>query len=183
LRAGADLVCFSLDKLFGGPQGGVVTGKARYLADLRRDPLARALRVGKLTLAALEPVIDAYVHGHTGEIVVHALLATPVEELKLRVERWRESLGELAQGTRVVETEAAIGGGALAEAPVQSAALRIERRSVNAVAETLRRQTPPVIGRIADDALLIDARTVRPDEDEALVLALRSVLGAYPPSV
>jgi L-seryl-tRNA(Ser) seleniumtransferase len=178
LQAGADLVCFSLDKLFGGPQGGVIVGSGELVQRLRSDPLARALRVGKLTLAALEPVLDAYAQGDLETIVVHALLRVPLERLVERVEGWRARLGTRARHAALVRTDAAVGGGTLAEAPLPSAALGLKSASPDALAEALRRARPAVLGRIAGDVLLLDARTVLPDEDEALLRALHAVLPA-----
>lgn len=176
LRAGADLVCFSLDKLFGGPQGGVVAGRRDLVCKLRDDPLARALRVDKLTLAALEPVVLAYARGNLEAIPVYAMLAASVESLVERVESWRKELGELGARTAVERTNAAIGGGTLAEAPVRSAALSIAVADPDALAESLRAHAPPVVGRIVEGRLLLDARTVLPDEDAIVVSALKSAL-------
>jgi L-seryl-tRNA(Ser) seleniumtransferase len=176
LTAGADLVCFSLDKLFGGPQGGVIAGSAELVGRLREDPLARALRVDKLTFAALEPVVAAYVRGEPEAIPVHALLRASVESLALRVESWQRALGELASETELVRSEGAVGGGTLADAPVSSAALLVRSRSAEALARALRAGSPPVLGHIKDDRLLLDARTVLPDEDAELVSALRAAL-------
>jgi L-seryl-tRNA(Ser) seleniumtransferase len=176
LRAGADLVCFSLDKLFGGPQGGAVVGSRERIAALRRDPLMRAVRVDKLMLAALEPVLDAYARGDVDAVVVQALLRTSVEELERRLAAWQNALGPLARETRVTATEGAVGGGALAEEPVTSRALTIRVEHPDAFAARLRRHDPPVIARIEDGLVLIDARTVLPGEDEHVIAALRAAL-------
>jgi L-seryl-tRNA(Ser) seleniumtransferase len=178
LRAGTDLVCFSLDKLFGGPQGGVVCGSARWISALKGDPLARALRVDKLTLAALEPIVRKYALGQIEAIPVHAMLRASIEGLFARAQAWRDELAELGELTSVIHTQAAVGGGTLAEAPLGSAALRIDVAAAEDIAAALRRERPPVIGRIADDRFLLDARTVLPGEDEALVGALTRVLRA-----
>ncbi len=176
LRAGADLVCFSLDKLFGGPQGGVVVGAQDLIERLRRDPLARAMRVGKMTLAALEPVVDAYARGDVESIPLHAMLRAPLEGLRARVERWRRELGSASSRTQVVDSEAAVGGGALAGASLPSVGLEVSSGSPDALARALRSERPAVVGRVSGGALLLDARTVLPDQDPALVAALRRVL-------
>jgi L-seryl-tRNA(Ser) seleniumtransferase len=176
LAAGVDLVCFSLDKLFGGPQGGVIVGNAELVGRLREDPLARALRVDKLTLAALEPVVAAYARGEPEAIPVHALLRASVDSLALRVQAWQRALAGLASQTELVRTEGAVGGGTLAEAPVWSAALAVQSRSADALARALRAGSPPVLARIQGDRLLLDARTVLPDEDELLISAVRAAL-------
>jgi L-seryl-tRNA(Ser) seleniumtransferase len=176
LRAGVDLVCFSLDKLFGGPQGGVVAGKAGLVRRLRDDPLSRALRVDKLALAALEPILDAYRRGAWGEIPTQALLRAPVEELRERVLGWQRALGEHVSRTEIVESAAAIGGGTLAEAPVASVALRVACPNPERLAQRLRRSRPPVLGRVLEGAVLLDARSVFANEDAALVTALARAL-------
>lgn len=173
LRAGADLVCFSLDKLFGGPQGGAIAGRGDLVGKLRDDPLARALRLDKLALAATEGVLDAYRRGATTEIPIHALLATPLAELRVRVESWRAALSEQSVATECVESEGAIGGGTLAEAPVASVALRLTHGNPDVLAERLRAGSPAVLGRVVEGALLLDARTVFPGQDAALMRALQ----------
>jgi len=178
LRAGADLVCFSLDKLLGGPQGGMIVGGAKWVGELRADPLARALRVDKLTLAALEPTLEAYAHDRVDDIPLHAMLRAPLEQLTRRVQSWQRQLGDLSTLTSLEMSEAAIGGGTLAEAPLSSVALAVRCDSPDQVARALRCRKPAIIGRICDDVLLLDARTVLPDEDAALVVALREVLAA-----
>ena len=184
IAAGADLVCFSLDKLFGGPQGGVIAGSRELVGKLREDPLARALRVDKLGFAALEPVVAAYARGELETIPVHALLATPVEALLERVERWRRDLGPvLAKRSEAVRVEGAVGGGTLAEAPVDSAALSIRVDDVDALARRLRAGSPPVVARIREDRLLLDARSVFPAEDADLVASLKAALEGLVDSV
>lgn len=180
LRAGADLVCFSLDKLFGGPQGGAIVGATELVERLRGDPLARALRVGKVTLAGLEPVVEAYARGDVESIPLHAMLRTPVDRLRERVAGWRSALGPQAHATRVVDSAAAVGGGALAGASLPSVALEVGGGSPDALARALRRERPAVVGRVSEGALLLDARTVLPDQDPAVVAALRRVLPAVP---
>jgi L-seryl-tRNA(Ser) seleniumtransferase len=177
LAGGADLVCFSLDKLFGGPQGGVVAGRSELVRRLREDPLARALRVDKLTLAALEPLLDAYRRGALTEIPLFAFLLAPVTELRQRAESWRVRLGPFAERARVIESEAAIGGGTLAESPIASAALRIEVDAPDRLAAAMRRAEPAILARIDEDFVVLDARTVFPDQDDALVASLRRALG------
>lgn len=175
LAAGADLVCFSLDKLFGGPQGGAVAGRAELVRALRDDPMARALRLDKLALAAVEAVLEAYRRGSLSEIPVHALLSASIDELGRRVDHWCSALGELGVSAEKVPSEAAIGGGTLAEAPVRSVALRIAGPAPEVLAERLRNGEPAVIGRVVEGALLLDARSVFPEEDPQIVAALTRV--------
>lgn len=178
LATGADLVCFSLDKLFGGPQGGGIVGSGPLVERLRRDPLARALRVDKLTIAALEPVLAAHGRGDGASIPVVAMIAARRDDLRKRVEGWRVALGDLGSGTECVDTAAAVGGGTLAEAPLASAALALPAGDADGLARALREASPPVVARIADGRVLLDARTVLPDQDAALVGVLRAILAA-----
>lgn len=171
LEAGADLVCFSLDKLFGGPQGGAIVGARDAVDKLRKDPLARAVRVDKLALAALEPVIAAYARADYDSVPVLKTLRTPLDELTARVERWRDSLGPFAERCEVVEVTSATGGGTLAS-DIPSVALAVAVASPDAFARALRTQDPPVIARIEGDRVLLDPRTVLPGEDESVVAAL-----------
>jgi L-seryl-tRNA(Ser) seleniumtransferase len=176
LGAGADLVCFSLDKLFGGPQGGAIVGDRALTEKLRSDPLARALRVDKIVIAALEPVLDAYRRGALDEIPILSLLKTPVGELTRRVEAWRAGLGEAAKLTRVIQTAAAIGGGTLAEAPVASAGLAIAVAEPDALARELRQAEIPLIARIEEGQVVLDARSVFPAQDGVVTTTLRRIL-------
>ncbi len=175
LKAGANLVCFSLDKLFGGPQGGVVVGDATLVRSLRDDPLARALRVGKLTLAALEPVIAAYEREALEEIPIHALLGQDAGALELRVRAWIEAAD--LHHADVISSEAAIGGGTLAEAPLASRALAVACDDPEARAGDLRKGRPAILARIEDGRVVLDARTVFPAQDADVIRALRRVFG------
>jgi L-seryl-tRNA(Ser) seleniumtransferase len=153
LGAGADLVCFSGDKLLGGPQAGIVAGKATLVEQLRRHPLQRALRADKLTLAALEGTLALYLdHDAAGrEIPVLRMLAEPADVVRARAER----LAALVGG-EVEETVARAGGGALPLAEVQSFACALEPE----LAEPLRAGEPPVVGVLRDGRLLLDCRTL-----------------------
>jgi L-seryl-tRNA(Ser) seleniumtransferase len=175
LRAGADLVCFSLDKLFGGPQGGAVVGGSSLVDRLRKDPLARAVRVDKLTLAALEPVIDAYVKRDYDGIPILARLRTSEGNLRERVEDWRRTLGRFAAELAVVNVVSETGGGTLSEG-TPSPALAVTVASPDDFARRLREQDPPVVARIGAGKVLLDPRTVMPGEDDAVVRALAAAL-------
>jgi L-seryl-tRNA(Ser) seleniumtransferase len=170
LAAGADLVCFSGDKLLGGPQGGIVVGRADLLERLRRHPLQRALRADKLTLAALEGTLSLYLDPERAvrEVPVLRMLAEPVEAVRGRAER----LAELVGGT-VEETVARVGGGALPLGELPSVACALEEE----LAAPLRGADPPVVGVVRDGKLLLDCRTLSDSEvDEAAraVIACRS---------
>jgi L-seryl-tRNA(Ser) seleniumtransferase len=152
LRAGADLVCFSGDKLLGGPQAGVVVGRADLVELLRRHPLQRALRADKLTLAALEGTLALALDPSThDEIPVLRMLHEPLESVRTRAER----LAELVGG-EVEDTVARVGGGALPLAELPSAACAVEE----SLAEPLRLGEPPVIAVVRDGRTLLDCRTL-----------------------
>ncbi|MDQ3425417.1 MAG: L-seryl-tRNA(Sec) selenium transferase [Actinomycetota bacterium] len=156
LRAGADLVCFSGDKLLGGPQAGIVVGRTKLVERLRRHPLQRALRADKLTLAALEGTLSLALSPETRDrIPVLRMLHEPVEQVRARAER----LAELVGG-EVEETVARVGGGALPLAELQSAACAVEEE----LAEPLRLGNPPVIAVVRDGRTLLDCRALSDDE-------------------
>ena len=168
LRAGADLVCFSGDKLLGGPQAGVVVGRVDLVERLRRHPLQRALRADKLTLAALEGTLAlALAPATREEVPVLRMLHEPIERVRERAER----LAGLVGGD-VEETVARVGGGALPLAEIPSAACAVEE----GLAELLRLGEPPVIAVVRDGRTLLDCRTLTDaevDEVAAAVLAAR----------
>jgi L-seryl-tRNA(Ser) seleniumtransferase len=152
LRAGADLVCFSGDKLLGGPQAGIVVGRASLVERLRRHPLQRALRADKLTLAALEGTLAAALDPATrADLPVLRMLLEPLESVRARAER----LAGLVGG-EVEETVARVGGGALPLAEIPSAACAVEEE----LAERLRLGDPPVVALVRDGRTLLDCRTL-----------------------
>ena len=169
LAAGADLVCFSGDKLLGGPQAGIVVGRAELVEMLRRHPLQRALRADKLTLAALEGTLALYLDPQRArrEIPVLRMLDEPLEAVRARAER----LAELVGG-EVEETVGRVGGGALplAELPSFACALDV------ALAGPLRHADPPVIGVVRDGRLLLDCRTLADDEIDEVAQVVASAL-------
>ena len=162
LAAGADLVCFSGDKLLGGPQAGVVAGRADLVERLRRHPLQRALRADKLTLAALEGTLQLYLHAPE-HIPVLGMLGEDVDTVRARAERLvAHAGGELE------ETVARVGGGALPLAELPSFACAVEEE----LAARLRGFEPPVVGIIRDGRLLLDCRTLRDDEVDDVARAV-----------
>jgi L-seryl-tRNA(Ser) seleniumtransferase len=167
LAAGADLVCFSGDKLLGGPQAGIVAGRADLVEQLRRHPLHRALRSDKLTLAALEGTLALYLD-RPDDVPVLRMLREPPASVRARAER----LAAAAGGT-VEETVARVGGGALPTAELPSFACALEEE----LAAALRAHEPPVIGVVRDGRTLLDCRTLtdaEADEAAEAVLACRS---------
>jgi L-seryl-tRNA(Ser) seleniumtransferase len=166
LRAGADLVCFSGDKLLGGPQAGIVVGRADLVERLRRHPLQRALRADKLTLAALEGTLQLALDPATREeLPVLRMLHEPIEYVRARAER----LAELVGG-EVEDTVARVGGGALPLTELPSAACAVEER----LAERLRLGEPPVIAVVRDGRTLLDCRTLTDAEVDEVAAAVHA---------
>ena len=162
LAAGAHVVTFSGDKLLGGPQAGIVVGRAGLVERLRRHPLQRALRADKLTLAALEGTLALYRSGRAGPPVLQ-MLTEPAESVRARAER----LAELTGGT-VEPTVARAGGGSLPTTDLESFACALEE----SLAEPLRRGNPPVIGIVRDGVLLLDCRTLSEEDVKAAARAV-----------
>jgi L-seryl-tRNA(Ser) seleniumtransferase len=171
VAAGADVVCFSTDKLLGGPQGGAIVGRSELVERARRDPLARALRVGRLPLVALEATLSAYLEGDLDAVPTLRALRLPLDEVRARAARWQGELAARGVACELVALDGAVGGGALAEAPLPSAGVALEG-DPEALAARLRAGDPPVFGRVLDERLVLDARTVLPGEDAALVGAV-----------
>ena len=180
LAAGADLVTFSGDKLLGGPQAGLIVGRADLIARLRRDPLARATRPDKTTLAALGATLGLYRAGLAqGEIPIWRMIAAEPAGLRTRAEAIRSGLPAAAQGKVGVEAmESTVGGGSLPGETLASFGLAIRAGSANRGLSELRRGEPCIVARIADDALILDLRTVEPADDAALGRAIAALVGA-----
>jgi L-seryl-tRNA(Ser) seleniumtransferase len=169
---GADIVTFSGDKLLGGPQAGIILGHDELVATIARHPLMRAVRPDKVTLAILQETLTAYLEGSHEELPLWQLARASAEDLEDRARRLAESLAEAetACKSEAVPTTAVSGGGSVpgAEIPSWGVALRHGNISVDALDDALRRGEPPVVGRIEDDRLILDLRTVFPQQDEAL---------------
>ena len=176
LRAGCAVCCFSGDKLLGGPQAGIIVGRAEQLEPIRRHPLMRAVRADKLAYAALEGTLLEYATGRAGDTVpVAAMIGAGAESLRSRARRIAERLAPVAGlGIAVTGGDSVIGGGAAPDLTIPSCLLdvRVEGCSPDELEALLRRAEPPVIGRIEQDRLLLDLRTVQPDEDDALAKVL-----------
>jgi len=181
VAAGIDIVAASGDKLLGGPQCGIIFGKADLLDTIKRNPLLRALRVDKLTLAALSATLTLYLEpDRLTEIPLFAMLATSVDALRQRAAAICLTLRERKTALRVepCTTESATGGGTLPLARIPSAGIAIKTSDATpeAVALHLRKFQPPVIGRIDDGSLIIDLRTVLPSDDLILIDSLASAM-------
>ena len=173
VRAGATLVLMSGDKMLGGPQAGIILGDASAIAACRRNPLARAVRVDKLTLAALEATLALYREPVRAvrEVPALAMLTAPAANVQLRAEQAAARLRGNGVSCDVVETEASVGGGAFPTARILSYAVALQG-SPAAIEERLRRGDHPVVGRIANGRVLLDMRSVPAGHDEELVRAV-----------
>lgn len=169
LADGVGLVTFSGDKLLGGPQAGIIVGRAQLLSRLRNNPLLRALRVGKMTLAALGATLQSYRDGTVRErLPVYRMLAATLDELRARGSAYVRTVSRAS----IVESDAYIGGGALAQELVKSVAVAIEVDRPEALAAALRAGRPPIVARVAHGRLLLDLRTVAPEDDHTVIAAL-----------
>lgn len=180
LAAGCDVVAFSGDKLLGGPQAGILCGRAGLIDRLRHHPLARAVRADKLCLAALNATLLHYATGEAMSAVpVLWMIARPAAELEAIAHRWRDRLAAGGVATTLVAGESRVGGGSLPGTSLPTHLLAIESETMrpDELAERLRNQPTPVIGRVQDDRLHFDPRTVLPDQEDALLAAVGALLG------
>lgn len=180
IKAGAALVFFSGDKLFGGPQAGIIVGKRQYVDKLRRHPLARAVRIDKIRLAGLIATLRHYIKGEAAEkIPVWKMISMPLDAIEKRVMAWSKVAGGKAE---VIDGESMVGGGSLPGGTLPTKLLAIgtgakkTSRHIKELNDALRRQEVPVISRVQGNTLLLDPRTVMPEDDNVVVESLRSVL-------
>jgi len=179
ISIGAGLVFFSGDKLVGGPQAGIIVGKKQFVNSLKKHPLARAVRIDKIRLAGLVTTLAHYLKDEAvSKIPVWRMISIPLEEIDQRARLWTQSLRDLA---RVVEGETMIGGGSLPGGTLPTRLVAIggaDKRKHRNIAEVLnqrlRCQEIPVVGRISDDVLLLDPRSVLPEEDKLVLKALQN---------
>jgi L-seryl-tRNA(Ser) seleniumtransferase len=181
LRNGVDLVCFSGDKLFGGPQAGIIAGKANLVAALKRGPLFRALRCDKLILAGLEATVDIYLRNSAGlpdGIPLLAMLHTSNDELQARAGKIVAALDGSPLKAAVGRGRAQIGGGALPRSIVQSITLEVTHNKLRPqeLAARLRSHAPPIVGYIERGRFKLDLRTVFAGQDVEIIAALRAVV-------
>jgi L-seryl-tRNA(Ser) seleniumtransferase len=181
VKAGADVVACSGDKLLGGPQAGILVGKTQHIAKMKSHPLLRALRPDKLTLAALEATLELYRDGRSHEIPTVAMLTTPEPTLQARAHKLSVLCQQMSAALSFtpVRVRSAVGGGALPLCEPWSWAVAVTARAGDgpdavAIDARLRRAEPPLIGRIVDDRLLLDVRTLGDDDLPAAARALRT---------
>jgi L-seryl-tRNA(Ser) seleniumtransferase len=176
LADGADLVVFSGDKLLGGPQAGIVLGRSELIERLRRSPVARAVRVDKMQVAALESVLATYAVGRRAELPVWRMLGEPASEIRHRARLLARALdGDLA-GAHVIACDSAVGGGSLPGRSMPSFGVEVRVPDPTAMAARLRIGSPSVFCRVTDRGVLFDLRTVAGDELPELIRAIRYAL-------
>ena len=178
LRAGTDLLACSGDKLLGGPQAGLLLGRTEVVDKVMKHPLARAVRIDKLTLAALTATLDLYLTQSVDELPIWNMLGASAQAIGERANRWQGRLLERGITVEVIPAESTVGGGSLPGERLATSALAITPHPGRAadLLRRLREHEPPVIGRIEQDRVLLDPRTVLPDEDDALLDAVVAVL-------
>lgn len=173
IAAGADLVCFSGDKLLGGPQAGLIVGRADLLADLKRHPLARAVRADKLCLAALSATLLNYLKDEAErEIPVWRMIAQPLEQIRARAQRWAAALG----AGEVISGQSTVGGGSLPGETLPTFLLALQVARPNRFLSDLRRLNPPVIARVEAERVVFDPRTVLEEQEDALLAGLNQII-------
>ncbi len=178
LRQGVDLVTFSGDKLLGGPQAGIIAGRAKMVAALKRHPLFRALRCDKLVLSALQETVELHLRGQLDAIPIIEMMRASIDDLRTRATNLMELLREVPANVSIGSCESQVGGGSLPQLRIASIAIEIRPRDVTPqeLAARLRRNTPPIITTVSAGRVRIDLRTVFPRHDLALGDALRRCL-------
>lgn len=176
IKRGVDLVTFSGDKLFGGPQAGIIAGKAKLVAALKKEPFFRALRCDKLILSALQTSVDEYLRGNSPVIV--EMLKASKEELRARAEKLLAALAGVPAKISVGDGKAQVGGGTLPKTVIESVTLDVLPRnaSLEDFARRLRTASTPVVGYVGGNRFKIDLRTIFPRQDDVLARVLREAL-------
>jgi L-seryl-tRNA(Ser) seleniumtransferase len=173
LSAGVDVVTFSGDKLLGGPQAGIIVGRKDLIAKIKKHPLARAVRADKIALAGITATLLHYLKDEAErEIPIWQMISMEREQVKARAEAWWDTLG---QG-EVIESESTVGGGSLPGESIKTWVLALGVKSPDKFMSKLRASNPPLIARTENDRILLDPRTVLPEQDETLLSILKSLL-------
>jgi len=181
IALGVGLAFFSGDKLLGGPQAGIIVGKKQLVDKLKKHPLARAVRIDKIRLAGLVATLIPYLKGEALKAIpVWRMISMPLADIERRAKLWAREVGDLA---RVIDGESMIGGGSLPGGTLPTRLVAIgkqskvkEQSTAQKLAQRLRTQEPPVVGRISENVLLLDPRSVLPEEDQIVLQALRSAV-------
>ena len=173
MQAGADVVLFSGDKLLGGPQAGIIIGKKELLDKIKKHPLARAVRADKACLAGISATLTHYLKDEAErEIPILRMMSLTLKQVKGRAEAWRD---ELSQGA-VVEGESTVGGGSLPDESIPTFLLELNVKSAEKFLRALRKNNPPIIARTENEKVLLDPRTVFPEQEGALLVGLKNLL-------
>ncbi len=183
MQAGADIICFSGDKLLGGPQAGIIIGKKELIDKIKKHPLARAVRADKTCLAGLSATLTHYLKDEAErEIPIVKMMSLKLDQLKGRAEAWKNELGYgLALSNVEVEIESGlstVGGGSLPDESMPTFLLSLNVKSPDKFLKTLRKNNPPIIARTENDKILLDPRTVLPEQEGALLDGLKNLLKA-----
>jgi L-seryl-tRNA(Ser) seleniumtransferase len=182
IAAGSDLVCFSGDKLLGGPQAGILVGRAQVIARLAKHPLMRAIRIDKMTLAALEATLRHYQLGQAEtHIPIWRMITMPLATITQRATNWMTALHTHSIPARLQAGHSTIGGGSLPGETQPTTHLALDTANlplpINDLAQRLRQHTTPIVARISHDALLLDPRTVLEEQDSIVQQAFTEILG------
>ena len=178
LKGGADLVCFSGDKLMGGPQAGIIAGKAKHIQALKKHPFFRALRCGKLVLSALQHITEAYLHGEGNTLPLSQCLQADPAQLKRRASKLAKVLADLPVSLNISTGVSQVGGGSLPQASLPGVMLDLvpNNLSLKDFARRLRCASRPVIGTISGQRFRLDLRTILPEQEKQLIESLRESL-------
>jgi L-seryl-tRNA(Ser) seleniumtransferase len=182
VRGGADLITCSADKLIGGPQGGIILGKAALIEKVRKNPLARIVRVGKMTLAALEATLSLFLDEATAlsEVPTLAMLSRDLAQVREAADRIAQQITELARGATIMtlDGQSEMGSGSLPAQPIPTRLVSVtsDHMTPDELAARLRRREPPVFARIQEDRVLIDPRTLLDGEEEIVIEAVLATL-------
>ena len=173
LAAGTDVVCFSGDKLLGGPQAGIIVGRKVLIDKIKKHPLARAVRADKVCLAGISATLLHYLKNDAErEIPIWKMMSLTLKQVRGRAEAWKKEVG---QGN-VVEGESTVGGGSLPGESFKTYLLSLDVKSPDKFLKKLRDQNPPIIARTENDKILLDPRTILPEQDGALLAGLKNAL-------
>lgn len=173
LAAGVDIVCFSGDKLLGGPQAGIIIGRKDLVDRIKKHPLARAVRADKTCLAGVTATLTHYLKEEAErEIPIVRMMSLSAEQVKVRCEAWREALGV----GEVIKSESTVGGGSLPEESMSTFVLALNVKSPDKFLKKLREANPPVVARVEEEKIFLDPRTVFEEQDAKLISTLRSLL-------
>lgn len=173
MQAGADVILFSGDKLLGGPQAGIIIGKKALLDKIKKHPLARAVRADKSCLAGISATLTHYLKDEAErEIPIVRMMSLTLKQVKGRAEAWRDELGQGA----VVDGQSTVGGGSLPDESIPTFLLELQVKSAEKFLRALRKNNPPIIARTENDKVLLDPRTVFPEQEGALLVGLKNLL-------